>query len=181
MTDLTQTPVDPDVEQRDAEEAPYGYKADGTPKKRPGRPAGSGGGGGGRKKNFDALKEPLAERIVEYLTPPVAFISPLGAAVIDDRADKTAAALCHLAATRPRIAKVIQGMIAGSASVDIVLTGVAILVAIGVDMQRIEPHSMPAAYFHIDEFWQELYGQNGNGQNGAAGVPARRHGLLEEL
>jgi hypothetical protein len=168
MPELVQTPIEPEVENQDSEDAPYGYKADGTPRKRPGRKPGVGGGstGGGRKKNFDSLKEPLADRLVEYLGPPIGVVSPLGLAVFEQRADKTASALCQLAATRPRIARMIQGMIAGSSSVDLVLTGVALITAIGVDMHRIQPETMVSHYFGIDRLYYELYEnaeQNGNG------------------
>jgi hypothetical protein len=171
MPELTKTSVTPEEETNSeevTEEAPYGYKADGTPRKRPGRKPGSSGvySGGGRKKNFDSLKEPLADRLVEYLGPPIGIVSPLSLAVFEDRADKTAAALCQLAVTRPRIAKMINGMIAGSASVDLVLTGVAMIAALGIEFNRIEPSSMVAHYFGIDRMHFEMYPDlyaNGNG------------------
>jgi hypothetical protein len=181
MVELTQSSISQEDEIKETqdtstEEAPYGYKADGTPRKRPGRPPGS-YSGTGKKKSFDSLKEPLADRIVEYIGPPIAFVSPLGLAVIEDRADKTAAALCTLAATRPRVAKIIQGLIAGSASADVVLTGVAVLIAIGVEHHRIEPNSMPSHYFRIDEFYAELYGDNVE----ANGQQPRSRGLMSEI
>lgn len=181
MSVLEQSTIDEPQEKKDevTEEAPYGYKADGTPRKRPGRPPGSAGGTGGRPrktKNFDELKDPLAERLIEYFGPPIGFVSPLALAVLEDRADKTAIALCTLASTRPRIAKMITGMIAGSASVDLAMTGVALMVAVGVEMQRIDPGSMVSHYFNVDTFYVELYNQqegtqeNGHNPTGARGI-----------
>lgn len=176
---LEKTTVSDDTEKEDetTEEAPYGYKADGTPKKRPGRPAGS--GGYTRKAAFsDTEKDKLADRFVEYLGPPVSFASPLAFAVLEDRAEKTANALIQLAKTRPRVAKFIRGMIEGSATVDIALTGVGMLTAIGVEIQRIRPDSMVSHYFKIDDFYVQMYGEMAeNIRNGTV----ERHGMMEEL
>lgn len=176
---LEKTTVTDEEETQDevTEEAPYGYKADGTPRKRPGRPPGS--GGYTKKSSFsDTEKEKLADRFVEYLGPPISFASPLAFAVLEDRADKTATALIQLAKTRPRVAKFIRGMIEGSATVDIALTGVGMLTAIGVDIQRIRPDSMVSHYFKIDDFYVELYGQISEDiRNGKVA----KHGMMEEI
>jgi len=185
MPELMTTTVEPEEEKKDEEtspEAPYGYKADGTPRKRPGRKPGVGGSStGGRTKKYDSLKEPLADRLVEYLGPPIGIVSPLGLAVFEDRADKTAAALCQLAATRPRIARMIEGMIAGSSSVDLVLTGVALITAIGIDLHRIEPTSMVSHYFRIDEMHQQLYPHEWEQQNGNGYQAQTRRSTIEGM
>jgi hypothetical protein len=160
------------------EEAPYGYKADGTPKKRPGRPKGSvGGSTGGGSKKYEKLKEPLAEKIVEYLGPPLAFTSPLAAGVLDDRADKTAAALCTLAATRPRIARIIDSLLSGGASIDLAITGMALVTAFAVEANRIEPNSAASHAFGVDRVYYELYTEE-PAQNGSV---AQQRGILHDL
>jgi hypothetical protein len=163
------------------EDAPYGYKADGTPKKRPGRPAGASGGTrkatGTSVAKLKELKEPLAERLVEYLGPPIGFASPLALGVLDDRADKTADALINLAIKRPRIRKIVEGLVEGSSTVDLALTAVGIMVAISVDMQRSRPDTMVANYFDIPRIWEETYGEEVQQRQDIANA----QGLMNEI
>lgn len=180
MSLLEKTTITEEDQKEDetSEEAPYGYKADGTPKKRPGRPKGSSGGTRKGSTFTESDTNKLAERFIEYLGPPIGFASPLALAVLEDRADKTANAFVQLARTRPRIARFVRGMIEGSSSVDIMLTGVGMATAIGVETQRFRPDSMVAHYFHIDQFYVELgYGefitQNGQSQE--------ERGLMSEI
>lgn len=181
MTELVETELDVWEEiPSDDEEAPWGRKKDGTPKKKPGRTAGvdygpSGGSGGTRKKTV--AQEELAEKLVEFFGPPLAFISPLGLAVFEDRADKTSRALINLSKTRPRIKKLIDGMIAGSSVLDLVLLPIGIAVAMQVERQRTHPDSMMASYFNIDELFPQLY-PDGYTQNGSN---PQHHGLLGDM
>lgn len=183
MTELVATELDvweevPTDEVDD--EAPWGRKKDGTPKKRPGRQPGVdySGGGGSRTPRKTVAQEELAEKLVEFFGPPLAFVSPLGLAVFEDRADKTSRALINLSKTRPRIKKLIDGMLAGSSVLDLVLLPVGIAVAMQVERERTHPDSMLASYFNIDELFPQLYPdgyiaqQNGNVQH---------HGLLGDM
>lgn len=180
MTELIETELDvwEEIPTED-DEAPWGRKKDGTPKKRPGRQPGVdyGGGGGGKPRRKSANEEELAEKLVEFFGPPLAFVSPLGLAVFEDRADKTSRALINLAKKRPRIQKMIDGLIAGSSMLDLVLLPVGIGVAMQVERERTHPDSMLAAYFNIDELFPQLYPegfvQNGNGP--------QHHGLLGDI
>lgn len=170
--EITRSEVPPEDEQRDNEdeEAPWGRKADGTPRKKPGRRQGSTNTGGGGRKSLSSLQEPLADRLVEYFGPPIGMISPLAVAVLDDRAEKTAAGLLALAARRPRVRKMIDRLLEGSATADVGLTVVGMAVAIGVDHQRFDIEGKPSRYFKIDRLAEEVYSDttafysaNGNG------------------
>lgn len=164
------------------DEAPYGRKKDGTPKKRPGRQPGSGGGSTTtrRSSSNEKLKEQLADRLVEYFGPPIGAVSPLALAVLDDRAGKTANGLVSLAAKRPRVKKAIDALIEGSSSLDVLLTGVGIMVAIGVDVRRVDIDSMPSRYFKIPNLAEETYTDTSGFYNGAH-KGAQHHGLMEDM
>lgn len=184
MTELVETELDhwEEIPTDDVdEEAPWGRKKDGTPKKRPGRQPGVdyGGSTGGRgTARKTVAQEELAEKLVEFFGPPLAFVSPLGLAVFEDRADKTSRALINLSKTRPRIKKLIDGMIAGSSVLDLVLLPIGIVVAMQVERERTHPDSMMASYFNIDELFPQLY-PDGYVQSNNGNV--NHHGLLGEM
>lgn len=142
-----------------AMEAPYGRFKSGKPRKTP-----PGGGGGGTTripgKSLSSLKEPLADRMVEYLGPPLAILSPLSVAVLDDRAEKTADALISIAVRRPRVRKMIERFIEGSSTFDLGATVVGLGVAIQVDHGRMEADANLARYFKIPELYRETYGED---------------------
>lgn len=163
-------------------EAPYGRKADGTPKKRPGRQPGSGGGTstGGRKAKFE--RSVIADKITEYLAVPVSVASPLAASVIDDRSERVADSLIILAGKSPRFAKGLANFLKGSAYAELIMFPMAIVIAFMVDYQRISPYSFPAKQFKIDEFYEMLMAEAGKDPAEFAGgrtAPAEsRSGLV---
>lgn len=142
-----------------AMEAPFGRFKSGKPRKTPA----TGGGGGTTRipgRSLSSLKEPLADRMVEYLGPPLAILSPLSVAVLDDRAEKTADALISIAVRRPRVRKMIERFIEGSSTFDLGATVVGLGVAIQVDHGRMEADANLARYFNIPTLYEETYGES---------------------
>ena len=154
--------------------APYGYKADGTPKKRPGRRAGG-------STSLSKLEPELADKLVEYIGLPMTVISPLAAGVIDARAEKTSKALIRLADTSPRFRKALEAFVKGSAVSDLGLTAVAVIVAVRVDRTNQTPDEMGmvARYFDIDEIYYQVYPETEN-TNGHEPM-VRSMGLMGEV
>lgn len=149
-----------------SEEAPYGYKADGTPRKRPGRPKGSTGGGGGSGGKID--KELLTTRLVEYFGGPLVFVSPIAAAVWEERAEKTADAIIVLAKRSARWQKWVQRLLTGSAAGDLGITLVGVGTGFLVDMEKLAPDSRVATFYGIPAIYAELYGAYQAAQNNGA-------------
>lgn len=171
MTELVETPVDLETEPEEpSEEAPYGYKADGTPRAKPGRKSGSGGGTGGATRRSSAslqsLREPLIERLVDYGAIPLAMTSPIAAAVWEDRAEKTADAILVLAGRSKRWRKWVERFVAGTAAGDLGITFAGVFAGMLVDAGRMSPNGKMAHYYGIDEIYEELYGAYVEGQNG---------------
>jgi hypothetical protein len=148
----------PDNSEEMTEEAPYGYKADGTPRKKPGRPKGSPGTGGGSTRSLSSMREPLIQRLVEYIGGPIMLVSPIGAAVWEERVEKTADSILVLAARSSRWKKWVERLIAGSAGGDLGLTFVGVATGILVDMDKVAPEGKVQHYFGIDRIYEELYG-----------------------
>lgn len=171
-------PDNPDATPEDAtEEAPYGYKADGTPRKRPGRKPGS-TSSGGTSKSLQGLREPLIQRLVEYFGGPLVFVSPIAAAVWEERAEKTADAILVLAARSNRWRKWVERLIAGSASGDLGITLVGVGAGILVDSGKLEPQGKIQSYFHIDQIYVELYGRY---QEATTNGTVEERGLFAEV
>jgi hypothetical protein len=154
--------------------APYGYKADGTPKKRPGRPKGG-------TVNLNKMEPELADKLVQYIGLPMTVVSPLAAGVIDARAEVTAKSLVRLAETSPRFRRALEAFVKGSAVSDVGLTAVAVIVAIRVDRtnQTPEDMGMVARYFDIDEIYLQVYGEQEN-RNGSEPM-VKSMGLMGEV
>lgn len=158
--------------------APYGYKADGTPKKRPGRPRGSTG------PSLSKLEPELADKVVEYIGLPMTVISPLAAGVIDARSEKISKSCIRLAETSPRFRRALEAFVKGSSVSDLGLSALAVIVAIRVDRANQTPDEMGmvARYFDIDEIYLAVYGEPEQGLNGNGnGEPLRRMGLYGEV
>lgn len=164
-------PPDIEYEETDDPDAPYGFEEDGTTPKAPfgyrkdgkvakkrGRAKGS-TGGGGRTKNLSHLKEPLMDRLVEYIGAPIAFVSPIGAMVWEDRAEKTADAILILASRSVRWRKWVERLIAGSATSDLGITIVGVFTGWLVDIERVDPEGAFPRRFKIDMFYHEIYGE----------------------
>ena len=145
--------------------APYGFRKDGKPAKKRGRAKGSTGATGGSSRGLAGMREPLIQRLVEYVGGPIMLVSPIGAAVWEDRVEKTADAILILAARSPRWKKWVERLIAGSAGGDLGLTFVGVATGILVDAERIEPNGRIQHYFNIDTIYVELYGEFVSGRN----------------
>lgn len=88
-------------------DAPYGRKADGTPKAKPGRPSGAGTTSAPRaaKKPKGATEyAPAIEGLFQLIAFPVAFAYPADAAAISAHAPNIAKELDALAQVRPEVA-----------------------------------------------------------------------------
>ena len=169
-------------------EAPYGRNKDGTPSKKRGRAAGSANTGGGTTKRratgVGMSEEQLAQWIVE-MSIPVAFLSPLAACVIDDRAERTAKALLTLANNSPRFAKALRSATSGAAYIELVMLPIGIMTAVMVDYGRLEPEAFLSKKYGIDKHYYEFMNTNvritneptGNGDGG--GAVFSRSGLIQ--
>lgn len=122
----------------------------------PDKPKGKPRGRAAVRIKLENLETELADRLREYVAIPLGVVSPLGMAVLDQRADRTAKALCRVAATSPRMRKALERFVQGSAVADIGGTVVAVMIAISVDMHRIEPDSMPARFAGVPEAWEKV-------------------------
>lgn len=138
--------------------APYGYKKDGSPAKRRGRAKGSSGTSGASRKSLQSLREPLIQRLVEYIGGPIMLVSPIAAAVWEDRVEQTADSILILAARSPRWKKWVERLIAGSAGGDLGITLVGVATGVLVDTGRLSPDGKVQDFFKIGEIYAELYG-----------------------
>jgi hypothetical protein len=138
--------------------APYGYKKNGEPARRRGRAKGSTGTSGGSSRGLASLREPLIQRLVEYVGGPIMMVSPIGAAVWEERVEATADSILVLAARSPRWRKWVERLIAGSAGGDLGLTFVGVATGILVDAERVSPEGRLQHFFGIDRIYEELYG-----------------------
>lgn len=175
-------PDDPDAnpEPEPTDEAPYGYKADGTPKKRPGRKPGEGASGGTTprsSKSLASLREPLIQRLVEYGGAPLALASPLAFAYWEERAEHTADSLLVIAARSPRTRKWIERFVTGTSTGDLGITFAGVLTAMMVDNGKVDPQSRFPHWLGLDSLYLELYGSfEAEAQN-----PSNARGLFAEV
>lgn len=151
-------------------EAPYGRFNNGKPRK---HPAGS-KASGNTTVRLKVTEQELADKITEYIALPVAMVSPLASAVIDDRAERTAKALTTLAGNSPRFAKGLKLFMKGSAYGELFMLPVAVAIAGLVDFGRLAPNAMAAQRLGITTHYFELYGANTEaGMNGHSKVEPR--------
>lgn len=148
-----------------SKEAPYGYKTDGTPKKRPGRPKGSTNSGssvsksGGRSKS--SLEREIYECIGGDLAASIGTIAPLVAYVLDERAERTARALANIASRSPNFKKGLERALVYRDFVTLASLPPAIAVAIAVETGIIKPESSMSRRFNLYEPFLAMYGQDG--------------------
>lgn len=174
--DLPPAGEEPPTEEEPSEEAPYGYKADGTPRKRPGRKPGS-SSGGGSSKGLEHLRKPLEQRLTEYLGAPLIFVSPIAAAVWEQRVEQTANSILVLASGSVRWRKWVERFVKGSAAGDLGITFVGVATGMLVDAGRVAPDGKVAQFYGIPDIYTSLYGEYVAAQNGS--VEAR--GLYEQV
>ena len=138
-------------------EAPFGRKKDGTPARKRGRQPGA--SGASRSSGPLMSQDALAMTIVE-MSMPVALFSPLAAAVIDDRADRTAKALLTLARQSPRFARALKGLNATTAYTELIFLPLGIATAIAVDYRKLPPDNYIAQKFGITEHYHRFVAAN---------------------
>lgn len=133
------------------------------PPKRRGRPPGT-----KNKPKFDGLEQEITEKLTSTVALPISALSPVGAAVLMNRSEKTAKAMVRLATKYPTFAKYLQTALEGTAGMEIVITLVGVSFGFMVDMGQMQYDSMPAKMFGIDDIVAEIYPesqQNGNNGN----------------
>lgn len=167
--------TEPKSEPERDEEAPYGYKADGTPRRKPGRPAGS--GGGNRTAKDDVFAREIEAELHE-LFAPVALASPLAYWHVGQRAERTSKACVILAKKHPQFRAAIVAYFASVAYKDVALFIAGIPIAFMIDLGMLKPDAVAGRIFRMQEGWEELYGEDGsefpeqnmNGNTGARGL-----------
>lgn len=165
-------------------EAPWGRKADGTPKKKPGRQPGSGGGSTrsvSRGSNDAKFAERISEELVE-LSAPLGLFSPMALLHVADRSEKTANALVIISKKHPAVKLAIESYFNSVAYKDLALFVLGIPVAVMIDMGMLKPDAVVGRIWGMEAKYEELYGENGSEfptANGNGHVRAR--GLAGEL
>lgn len=172
-----------DLENDDALPLPDGVEESVTPlggeepKRKRGRPPGS--GGGTSKAKLASLEESLKEKLLEDLVLPGAFISPLVAANIEARAERTAKAVVRIAAKNPSVRKSVERAIEGSDYLTIFMFfGTSAICAL-VDWGMMNPNAIPSRAAGVPELWETVYPGEEPGEPAGNGVVPR--GLLHDI
>lgn len=174
-----QTAPQDDQESTVSPEAPYGYKTDGSPAKKRGRPAGSSGGSGNRGGNDRAFAERISGELIE-LSAPLGIISPLAVLHIAERADRTANALVIVSKKHPAVKVAIESYFNSVAYKDLALFVLGIPVAIMIDMGMLKPTTAAGKVWGFEAKWEELYNnEDGTEFHSNGNAPAR--GLAGEI
>lgn len=118
----------------------------------PGRPKGS-----TNRVNTDALGQQLHDKLIEEFLIPVAMASPLAAANIEARAEKTSKAVARLAAKNPKVRKAVQRMIEGSDVVTVIAFPISTAICVMVDMGMMGATAIPAKAVGVPRLWDEVY------------------------
>lgn len=165
--ETTSLPILPELEtggstESETDDAPWGRKADGTPRKKPGRPSGSSGGSStaNRVASDTRLAERIAEEMIE-LSAPIGVLSPLAMLHVVERADRTSNALVTISKKHPAVKTAILAYFDSVAYKDIVLFVAGIPVAIMIDMGMLRPDAMVGRVWRMEDKWNELYGEDG--------------------
>lgn len=175
MAELETTSLPPLITEPSAEDdgwedvdpaAPYGRKADGTPKAKPGRKAGSSGGSSSsrsvsRGSNDAKFAERISEELVE-LSAPLGLFSPMALLHVADRAEKTANALVIISKKHPAVKLAIESYFNSVAYKDLALFVLGIPVAVMIDMGVLKPDAVVGRIWDMQGKWDELYGENGS-------------------
>lgn len=122
-----------------------------APKKR-GRPPGS-----TSRVKLDELENQLKEKLLEELCVTVAFVSPLAAANVEMRAERTARAAVRLAQKNPAVRKGIERMLDGSDVFTLAMFPLTTAVCVLVDWGMMPANSAPARAAKVPHLWDEVY------------------------
>lgn len=146
-------------------DAPYGRKADGTPRKKPGRRAGSTNSGSSSTARTARGKSRLELEIIDAmsgdLAPTIGVISPMAAFVLDERAERTARALNSIANRSPRFKEGLERVIIYKDILGLASLPPALAIAFAVDFGMVRHDSMMARRFNLYEPFIEMYGNQG--------------------
>lgn len=167
-----------DTEDIGTGDAPYGYRADGTPAKKRGRKPGSSSSSTMRGASDAKFGERISQELVE-LGAPIAIVSPLAMLHIAERADRTATALVIISKKHPAVKLAIESYFNSVAYKDLGLFVLGIPVAIMIDMGMLKPDAVVGRVWGMQAKWDELYGEDGSEFHTNGNVPAR--GLAGQL
>lgn len=120
--------------------------------KRRGRPPGS-----SNKANLGKLEEDLKAKLLEELVVPIAFVSPLAAANVEARAERTAKAAVRLASKNPRVRKGIEKMLEGSDVFTLVMFPLSTAICAMVDFEMLPALSPPARAVGVPRLYEDVY------------------------
>lgn len=123
----------------------------GEPKRKPGRPKGS-----TSRASLDSLETKLREKLLEELIVPVAFVSPLAAANIEARAERTAKAAVRMASKNPAVRKGIERMLDGSDFFTLAMFPLSTALCVMVDFGMMPIDAMPAKAVGAPRYAEEL-------------------------
>ncbi len=126
---------------------PGGTPAPETPRRR-GRPPGS-----KNKTSTVNLEANLLDKIREELIAPVTMVSPLAAANMELRAERTAKAAARMAAKNPALRKGIEKMLEGSDVLTLVMFPLSTAVMIMVDWDRMPADTSIARAMGVNAAW----------------------------
>lgn len=130
---------------KDVSDSPTGEK------RKPGRPKGS-----TSRANLDSLETKLREKLLEELIVPVAFVSPLAAANIEARAERTAKAAVRMASKNPAVRKGIERMLDGSDFFTLAMFPLSTALCVMVDFGMMPIDAMPAKAVGAPRYAEEL-------------------------
>ena len=148
-----------------------------TEAKRRGRPPGT-----PNRAKLEDLEQQLKDKLLEDLVIPGAIASPLLAANIERRADRTAKAVVRIASRNPAVRKGLEKALQGSDILVVATFFLTSAVCVMVDLSMMDPNAIPARAANVPDLWHEVYGDDENGNKGAE--PRHRNyrrGLLSEV
>lgn len=132
-----------------------GADAPAQPKRR-GRPPGS-KNRTSSTTSLAQLEERLRDKLLEEMVVPIAFVSPLAAANVEMRAERTAKAAIRLAAKNPKVKKGIEKIIDGSDVFTVAMFPLSTAVCVMVDWGMMPPLSPPARAVGVPRLWPEAH------------------------
>lgn len=134
---------------------PEGKDIEVTPKpegKRRGRPPGS-----TSRAKLEDLEVQLKDKLLEDFIIPGAIASPLLAANIEKRADRTAKAIVRIASRNPAVRKGLEKALQGSDVVTVAAFFLTSAVCVMVDMSMMDPTALPARAAGVPDLWETVY------------------------
>lgn len=122
-----------------------------APRKR-GRPKGS-----TNSSSLVTLEKRLTEKLLEEMVVPVAFVSPLAAANIERRAERTAKAAVRLAAKNPKVKKGLEKIIDGSDVFTVAMFPISTAICVMVDWGMMPPLAPPSRAMGVPQIWDDAH------------------------